>query len=188
MAARIEESIAVKQAMLADAELLSETAAVGRLFARVLGSGGKVLFFGNGGSAADAQHLAAELVGRFGYERPGVPSLALTVDTSCLTAVANDYGFEFIFARQVQALGAKGDVAVGISTSGNSPNVLAGLRAAAERGLHTVALTGAGGGRMRDIAEHTLAVPSGATPRIQESHILLGHILCEYTERELFPR
>jgi len=148
--------------------------------------GGKVLLFGNGGSAADAQHIAAEFVGRFAREREGLPAIALTTDTSILTAVGNDFGFERVFARQVEALGRPGDVAVAISTSGRSPNVLAGVRAAREKGLATIGLTGGGGGPLADMVEIAIVVPSRSTPRIQECHIALGHILCELVETLLF--
>jgi D-sedoheptulose 7-phosphate isomerase len=144
-----------------------------------LQSGQKLLFCGNGGSAADCQHLAAEFVGRFRQERKAFPAIALTTDTSLLTAVGNDYGFERIFARQVEALGEKGDVLFGLSTSGNSPNVLLAAAAAKEKGLCTIALTGKDGGKLNAMAEICLNVPSSVTARIQEGHILIGHILCE---------
>jgi D-sedoheptulose 7-phosphate isomerase len=147
----------------------------------------KVLFFGNGGSAADAQHLAAELVGRFGPDRTALPALSLSTDTSVLTAVGNDYGYSKVFARQIEALGEAGDTAIGISTSGNSPSVLEALDVARSKGLFTVGLTGETGGKMKDRAEVLFCVPSRQTPRIQETHILLGHILCELVDRELFP-
>jgi D-sedoheptulose 7-phosphate isomerase len=147
-----------------------------------LRAGGKILWCGNGGSAGDAQHLAAELVGRFQRERRGMASLALTTDTSVLTSIANDYGFEAVFARQVEALGVAGDVLVGISTSGNSENVLCAMRAARAQGLVTVAFTGAGGGKMAGLADHLFAVASRVTARIQETHILAGHMLCDWIE------
>ncbi len=159
---------------------------VGDLLARCLRGGGKVLLFGNGGSAADAQHLAAELSGRFQLERPALPAIALTTDTSVLTAVANDYGYDLVFARQVEALGGRGDVAIGISTSGRSRNVLAGLRAARERGMTTVGFLGRDGGTIREVCDHALVVPGEKTARIQEVHVLVGHVLCELVERELF--
>lgn len=144
-----------------------------------LHSGGKVLWMGNGGSAADSQHLAAELVGRFQIERRGLASLALTTDTSILTAVGNDYGYDTIFERQIEALCREGDVVVGLSTSGNSPNVLAGLRRARELGAVTLGLTGGTGGAMTDLCDHCLVVRVGNTARVQECHILVGHMLCE---------
>jgi len=146
-------------------------------------AGGGVFLFGNGGSAADAQHIAGELVGRFLKERRGLKAQALTTDTSILTAVGNDYGFESVFARQLAACAAAGDVAVGISTSGDSPNVAAGLRKAREMGLRTIALTGAGGGRCAEFADVLLAVPETLTPRIQEAHVVIYHVLCELLER-----
>jgi D-sedoheptulose 7-phosphate isomerase len=146
-----------------------------------------MLFFGNGGSAADAQHLAAEMVGRFGPERAALPAISLSTDTSILTAVGNDYGYDNVFARQIEALGQSGDTAIGISTSGNSPSVLLALDVARTRGLFTVGFTGETGGKMMDRAEVLFRVPSRQTPRIQETHILLGHIICELVDRELFP-
>jgi D-sedoheptulose 7-phosphate isomerase len=145
-------------------------------------SGNTVFWFGNGGSAADSQHLAAEFVGRFRRERRGLPSIALTTDTSVLTAVANDYGYDDVFRRQIEALCSIGDVAVGISTSGNSKNVCAALQEARDLGAFTVAMTGAGGGKMAAIAEATLCIPSQDTARIQEGHILCGHLLCDWVE------
>jgi D-sedoheptulose 7-phosphate isomerase len=143
---------------------------------------GKILWCGNGGSAGDSQHLAAEIVGRFRRERCGLASLALTTDTSILTSVANDYGFEAVFSRQVEALGAPGDLLVGISTSGNSSNVLAALETARSQGMVTVAFTGAGGGKMAVLADHLFAVASNETARIQEAHMLAGHMLCDWIE------
>jgi len=147
-----------------------------------LRSGGKILWCGNGGSAGDSQHLAAEIVGRFRRERRGLPSVALTTDTSILTSVANDYGYEAVFSRQVEAIGASGDVLVGISTSGNSPNVVAALEMARHHGLVTVAFSGAGGGKMAALADYHFAVASRDTARIQEAHILAGHMLCDWIE------
>ncbi|MGH9527842.1 MAG: D-sedoheptulose-7-phosphate isomerase [Terriglobales bacterium] len=149
--------------------------------------GGKAIFFGNGGSAADAQHLAAEFLGRYLQERPALPALALAVNTSTVTAIGNDYGYEQVFARQIAAWARPGDVAVGISTSGNSANVIAAIQAAQERGARTIALTGEGGGKLAAVAEILLAVPSRETPRIQECHILMGHALCQAVESALFP-
>lgn len=147
--------------------------------------GGKVMFCGNGGSAADAQHLAAELEGRFLIDRAPLPAMALTVNTSSLTAIANDFGYDEVFARQVRGIGRHGDVLVGISTSGNSANVVAALQAAREGGIVTIGLVGAGGGRMEPLCDLCLKVPSAATPRIQEMHILVGHIVCDIVERTL---
>ena len=158
------------------------------LIAEGLKAGGKVLLFGNGGSAADAQHLAAEFVGRFVLERSPLPGIALTTDSSILTAVGNDYGFDEVFVRQVLALGRPRDVAIGISTSGNSPNVVKAVRVAAERGLRTIGLAGRDGGVLAKEVEIAITVPSTNTARIQECHIAVGHILCELVEGELFGR
>ena len=185
---QVEGSIAVKQALLADKRLLQVLEEVAREASRVLAGGRKVLLFGNGGSAADAQHIAAELVGRYKRERKAMPAIALTVNSSALTAIANDYSFEQVFARQVEALGAPGDLAFGISTSGNSPSVLRGVEAARAGGILTVGLTGRTGGRLKPLVDHCLQVPSDDTPRVQEAHILLGHILCEYVEEAAFQR
>ncbi len=155
---------------------------IARAMAAALRQGGKILWCGNGGSAADSQHMAAEIVGRFRRERRGLPSIALTTDTSILTAVANDYGFEAVFARQVEALGARGDVLVGLSTSGNSRNVIAALEASRRMNIITVAFTGSGGGNMAALADHLLAVDSRDTARIQEAHILAGHMICDWIE------
>ncbi len=152
-----------------------------------LNNGGKVLFCGNGGSAADAQHLAAELIGRYKLNRRAIAALALTTDTSILTALGNDYGYDTIFARQVEGLGRRGDVLIGLSTSGNSRNVLNAMGKASQMGLVTAAFTGEDGGEMARIADHVLRVPSRVTNHIQEMHITCGHLLCELIERELFP-
>ena len=162
--------------------------AAGRRMSECLQGGHKVLVFGNGGSAADAQHLAAELVGRYLYDRPGLPALALTTDTSALTAIGNDMGYESVFRRQVEAHGRRGDVAIGITTSGRSRNVVDALRAARERGLATIALTGGGGGLLKDAVDYLLDAPSTDTPRIQETHGLVVHLLCQIVEETLFPR
>ncbi|MBI1952082.1 MAG: D-sedoheptulose 7-phosphate isomerase [Acidobacteria bacterium] len=161
---------------------------VAAAFIAALRSGRTLLFFGNGGSAADAQHLAAEFVNRFVVDRPGLPALALTTDTSVLTSIGNDRDFSRLFSRQVEALGRPGDVAVGISTSGRSSNVLEGLRAARARGLATVGFTGGQDGPLGAICDHLVRVPSLTTARIQEVHILVGHVLCELVDEALFPR
>ncbi len=148
-------------------------------------SANKILLFGNGGSAADAQHIAAEMVGRFQRERPGLPAIALPTDTSALTSIANDYGFERVFARQIEALGRPGDAAIAISTSGRSANIREGVLAAKARGLATVGLLGRDGGPVRELVDHALVVDGQKTSRIQEVHILIGHILCEVIEQEL---
>jgi D-sedoheptulose 7-phosphate isomerase len=179
----IESSIEV-HARLVDACLPAMTVAANALIAAYRG-GRKALFFGNGGSAADAQHLAAEFLGRYLIERRPMPAVALHVNTSAVTSIANDYGYEHVFSRQIQALGVAGDVAVGISTSGNSLNVLEALRAARQMGLYTIGLTGAGGGSMRELVDVLIAAPSSETPRIQECHILVGHALCDAVEQAL---
>ena len=150
-------------------------------------AGGKLLVFGNGGSAADAQHIAAEFVGRFQLERDPLPALSLSVNTSAVTAIANDYGYENVFARQLQGLGSAGDVALGISTSGRSPNVNNALSAARSLGMATIGLTGGDGGAMGELCDHLILVPADQTPRIQEGHILVAHVLCEIVESALFP-
>lgn len=180
------DSAAVQERFFAqNARLVLEA---GRRMSECLQAGGKVLVFGNGGSAADAQHLAAELVGRYLYDRPGLPALALTTDTSALTAIGNDMGYESVFRRQVEAHGRKGDVAIGITTSGRSRNVVDALRVARERGLVTMALTGGGGGLLKDAVDYLLDAPSTDTPRIQEVHGLVVHLLCQIVEETLFPR
>jgi D-sedoheptulose 7-phosphate isomerase len=161
--------------------------AAARLLATAFQEGNKVLIFGNGGSAADAQHLAAEFVNRFQVERPPLAAIALTTDTSILTAIGNDYDFQDIFVKQIQALGKPGDVAWGISTSGNSLNVNKGLEIAKHQGLHTLAITGRDGGKMAPLADIALVVPSHETPRIQEVHLTIGHILCDLVDFLLFP-
>lgn len=185
--AEIDKSVATLNALLADRALLATIERAARLCAGVLGRGNKVMFAGNGGSAADAQHLAAELVGKLNYERPGLPALALTTDSSILTAIGNDYGYEELFRRQVQALGARGDVLVAISTSGRSKNILRALTAAHDKGIATIGMTGADGGEMAALCDLCLRVPSRETQKIQEVHIVLGHILCGLAERLLFP-
>jgi len=179
---RIGESLVVKEALQREVGGIAEVAEV---LVAAYRKGGKALFFGNGGSAADAQHLAAELVGRFAEDRRPLPAVALTVNGSSLTAIGNDYAFNDVFARQIVALGAPGDVAVGISTSGRSPNVIRGVEAARERGLITIGLTGQAGGILKEKVDYCLCAPSTVTPRVQECHILIGHILCEILEREL---
>ena len=179
----IEGSLEAKRRMLLDPSFHDRIARVALRIADSLRSGGKVFFFGNGGSAADAQHLAAEFAGKYLKERPALPSLALTVNPSSVTAIGNDYGFDLVFARQIEALGNKGDVAVGISTSGNSRNVIRALEIAKLKSIYAVALTGASGGLLRNIADSTICIPSEETPRIQECHILTGHIICELVEQ-----
>ena len=180
---RIEEHIAVAEAVL-QGELPDKMSLAAAAVKKALAEGHKVLLCGNGGSAADSQHLAAEFVGRFQKERRGLPALALTVDTSVLTAVGNDYGFDRIFERQVEALGRRGDVLIGISTSGNSANVIKALQLARQMGIFTVGMMAAGGGKMAEICDVNLAVPAKVTARAQEMHILIGHILCELADGE----
>jgi D-sedoheptulose 7-phosphate isomerase len=184
----IRETVRNLEALCDDEQLLGTVEQVVAACVTALRSGGKILFAGNGGSAADAQHLAGELVSRFAYDRPGLPAIALTTDSSVLTAIGNDYGYEHVFRRQVEALGTAGDVFVGISTSGRSPNVLCALRAAKAKGLTTVGLTGSQQGQMAESCDYLLRVPSESTPRIQEGHILIGHIICGQIERRLYPR
>ena len=182
----IEASIATKQSLLRSQAVVSTVAKVSELIVDALKQGNKVLLFGNGGSAADAQHIAAELVGRFAFDRPALPALALSVNSSCVTAIGNDYGFDQVFSRQLEALARRGDIAIGISTSGNSLNVQNAISVAKKIRLHTVALTGRGGGKLRNTVDHCICVPSDETPRIQECHILIGHIISELVEREIF--
>ena len=181
----ISDHIEVIQTILSQQEILKRIA---EQMTRAVFAGNKVLWCGNGGSAADSQHMAAELMGRFRRERRGIASIALTTDTSVLTAIGNDYGYERVFARQVEALCAKGDVVVGLSTSGNSKNVCAALETAQKLGAFTVALTGAGGGALASIADIALAIASKDTARIQEGHSLCGHMLCDWVEQAVCER
>src|ERR1700733_12340075 len=183
---RIERAVAVKQELLLDDNYQGLVIQVAMRITQSLNSGGKVIFFGNGGSAADAQHLAAEFTGRYLKERRALPALALHANTSSLTAIGNDYGFDLVFARQLEALGKEGDVAIGISTSGNSRNVIRAFEAAKSKSIYTVAFTGASGGAMKKLADCTICIPTEETPRIQECHILAGHIICEIVELALF--
>lgn len=169
-------------------ELAGEVAALADAVVAAYRRGGKLLLFGNGGSAADAQHIAAEFVGRFERERDSLPAIALSVNTSAVTAIANDYGYERVFERQLRGLGVEGDAALAISTSGGSANVLAALRTARSMGMTTLGLSGAGGGSMPELCDHCVVVPSDDTPRIQEGHILVAHVMCELVERALFPQ
>ena len=183
---QIKKSISVKEMMLNDGRLIELINEVVALIVRVYQRGNKVMLAGNGGSAADSQHLAGELVSRFYFDRPGLAAMALTTDTSILTAIGNDYGFGKIFSRQVQANGKKGDVFIGISTSGKSENIIAALEESRTMGIYTVGLTGASGGAMADYCDICIKVPSDETPRIQEAHILIGHIICAGVESSLF--
>ena len=184
----IEASIATKQQILDNPQLLDTIQSIAEVIIKALRDGKRILWCGNGGSAADAQHLAAELSGRFYYDRPPLNSEALHCNTSYMTAVANDYGYDLIYSRMIDGACHPGDVLVGISTSGNSKNICNAFRKAKELGVITVALTGVTGGEMKDMADYLLNVPSDDTPRIQESHILLGHIICEMVEARMFPK
>ncbi|MBE0641467.1 MAG: SIS domain-containing protein [Bacteroidales bacterium] len=184
----IADSLAVKQALLKDEELLQRILELAEACIQVYREGGKMLLCGNGGSAADAQHIAAELSGRFYYDREPLDAEALHVNTSYLTAVGNDYSYDEVYARMVRARGHSGDILVAISTSGNSPNVLNAANAAKAKGMLVAALTGHKGGKLADLADYLINIPSNDTPRIQEAHILVGHILCELIEAGMFPR
>jgi len=186
--AAIRATASLLEEMAEDAALCEATQQAVEVSVAALREGRKILFCGNGGSAADAQHWAGELVSRFMYDRPGLAAIALTTDSSILTAIGNDYGYERTFSRQVEALGMEGDVLFAISTSGNSPNVVAALQAARARGLATIGFTGQGGGRMAAICDICLRIPSTVTPRIQEGHEVLGHTICEMIEATIFPR
>jgi D-sedoheptulose 7-phosphate isomerase len=179
---QIEESMQLREGLQAEAKTL---VAIADQLVQALRRGNKVLLFGNGGSAADAQHIACELAGRFSLDREPLPAIALTANTSSLTAIANDYGYEVVFARQLRGLVKKGDIVIGISTSGNSANVLLAIEEANRRGAVTIALTGQGG-KLKELAHYVLSVPSTSTPRIQEAHITIGHIICHLVEEELF--
>ena len=182
----INDSISVKQKILEDAALVHSIQAVADECVAAYLRGNRVLLAGNGGSAADAQHIAAEFVSRYVFDRPGLAAIALTTDSSVLTAIGNDYGYEQIFRRQLEANGRQGDVFIGISTSGNSPNILTALQCARELGIVAVGLTGQGGAKMQTFCNYCIQVPSMSTPRIQESHILLGHIICGLVEDTVF--
>lgn len=183
---QIADSAATKQAILDNEPLLDTIVTVAKACVEVYRKGKKTMLAGNGGSAADAQHIAAELVGRYGFDRPSIPSLALTTDSSNLTAIGNDYGYDKVFSRQLEGMAQEGDIFIGISTSGNSQNIINAFISAKDRGVTTVALVGRDGGKMGEMADYAIIIPSDATPRIQESHILIGHILCDIIEKELF--
>ncbi len=180
---KLLESIQVKEELMRTC--IGQIIQISDCIINCLKKGGKVMLFGNGGSAADSQHLAAEFVGRFQKDRKAMPAVALTTDTSILTSLANDYGYEVIFAKQIEALGKRGDVAIGISTSGKARNVTLGIKQAKEMGLKTITLTGSDGGALAKAADISLLVPSKITARIQEAHITIGHIVCELTEEAL---
>ncbi|EDO8256434.1 TPA: D-sedoheptulose 7-phosphate isomerase [Campylobacter jejuni] len=183
-----QESILVKEQILKDENLITLIKNASLEVIKAYRNGNKTLLAGNGGSAADAQHIAGEFVSRFYFDRPGIASIALTTDTSILTAIGNDYGYENLFARQVQAQGVKGDIFIGISTSGNSKNILKALDLCKQKGIISIGLSGASGGAMNELCDYCIKVPSTCTPRIQEAHILIGHIICAITEEELFGK
>ncbi|PNV82212.1 MAG: phosphoheptose isomerase [Sulfurimonas sp.] len=183
---QIKKSFETKQAIYQNEELLNKIVEVCTLCVELYKGKNKTILAGNGGSAADAQHIAAELVGRYGFDRPSIPSLALTTDTSNLTAIGNDYGYYKVFSRQLEGMGQEGDIFIGISTSGNSKNIINAFEVAKQKGIKTVALVGKDGGEMAKMADIALVVPSDSTPRIQESHILIGHIICDIIEKEIF--
>ena len=182
----IKNSFETKQRIYNDDNLLEKIELVAKKCVEIYKNNCKTILAGNGGSAADAQHIAAELVGRYGFDRPSIPSLALTTDTSNLTAIGNDYGYDQVFSRQLEGMGCKGDLFIGISTSGNSKNIIKAFEVAKKKEIFCVALSGRDGGEMAKIADVALIVPSNDTPRIQESHILIGHIICDIIEKELF--
>ena len=183
---RIDKSIEIKKNILMDGDLIKKIDLISQIVIRAYKSNKKVILFGNGGSAADAQHLAAELVNKFYLDRKSLPAIALTVNTSILTAIGNDYSFDQIFSKQLEGIGEEGDIAIGISTSGNSKDVIEGARKAKEKKLCTIAFTGKSGGKLNEIVDICINVPSDDTPRIQEAHIMVGHIICEIVEKELF--
>lgn len=183
----LTKSLSVKQKLAADDDLLSKIKLIADLSEKAYRNGNKILLAGNGGSAGDAQHLAAELVSRFFYDRPGLPAIALTTDTSMLTAIGNDYGFDKIFSRQIEAQSSPGDIFIGISTSGNSINIIEAIKAAKLNGVTTVALCG-NTGEMKSIADFSIEIPSDCTPFIQECHICVGHIICGLIEKNIFPK
>lgn len=183
-----EKSLAAMTAAARDATLLAITRTIANAIANAIGNGGKLLLAGNGGSAADAQHIAAEIIGRYKHDRPGYAAIALTTDTSALTAISNDYGFEQVFARQVQGLGRRGDVFLGISTSGRSPNILAALKMAREQGLVTVGFTGIKGESMRTLCDHLLIAPSDEAAVIQQVHMVAAHAICGEVEQVLMNK
>ncbi|BEK07721.1 D-sedoheptulose 7-phosphate isomerase [Campylobacter jejuni] len=182
------DSIDVKNRILKNSYMLKLIAKTSTIILKAYKNGNKTLLAGNGGSAADAQHIAGEFVSRFYFDRPGIASIALTTDTSVLTAIGNDYGYENLFARQVQAQGVKGDVFIGISTSGNSKNILKALELCKQKEIISIGLSGASGGAMNELCDYCIKVPSTCTPRIQEAHILIGHIICAIVEEELFGK
>ncbi|MBI3901592.1 MAG: SIS domain-containing protein [Nitrosomonadales bacterium] len=184
--AQIRESASVVALMTEDHKLLLTVQAVVEACVTALKNGNKLLFMGNGGSAADSQHLAGEMVSRFAFNRPGLPAFALTVDSSVMTAIGNDFGYEQLFSRQIEAVARPGDVLFGISTSGRSPNILAGLDTAGNMGLVTVGMSGNQKARITEMVDHCIEIPSDSTPKIQEGHIIIGHIICGLVEQQMF--
>lgn len=183
----LNNSLKVKQDLMKDDNVISSVLNTADVIKEAYTSGNKVLIAGNGGSAADSQHIAAELVSRFFYDRPGLPAIALTTDSSMLTAIGNDYGFKRLFSRQVQAQGIEGDIFIGISTSGNSENIIEAVKEAKKKNIYTVALCG-NTGILKDLVDTSIEVPSSSTPHIQECHILIGHIICAIVEKNIFPK
>jgi len=183
---QIQKSIEVKQLLLSDAQLIDQIEKAAQVITKAVQKGCKTMLAGNGGSAADAQHLSAELVNKFNFDRPGIASIALTTDTSIMTAIANDYGYDKLFERQILAQGVEGDVFIGISTSGDSQNIIKAFMACQEKGIFSIGFTGKKGGKMEALCNICIKVPSEETPRIQEAHILIGHIICCLVEENLF--
>jgi D-sedoheptulose 7-phosphate isomerase len=182
----VESAIAIMQLLRADTALLSTVSRIAQSMIQAFRQGNKILLFGNGGSANDAQHIAAEFVGRFAFNRPALPAISLAESLSSVTAISNDLGFDRVFSRQIEAFARPGDIAIAISTSGNSPNVLNGVATANKAELLTIGLTGRSGGKLRSVVKECVCVPSDDTPRIQECHTLVGHILSQIVEQELF--
>jgi len=182
----VESTIATMELLRSDSTLLATVSRTAQAIIHAYRNGNQVLLFGNGGSANDAQHIATELVGRFAFNRPALPAISLAESLSSVTAISNDYGFEQVFSRQIEAFGRAGDIAIALSTSGNSPNVLYGVATANKANLITIGLTGRSGGKLRSIVKECICVPSDETPRIQECHTLVGHILSQIVEQELF--
>ena len=183
---QIQDSYKLKRKIFDNKDMLDLISIISKKIVQAYRSGNKTLFAGNGGSAADAQHIAGELVSRFYFDRPGLPAIALTTDTSIMTAIGNDYGYEKIFSRQIQANGMEGDIFFAISTSGNSKNIIEALKECKKKGIVTVGLTGLSGGDMKDFCDYYICIPSDETPRIQESHLLIEHIICAVVEEEIF--
>jgi len=183
---QIKKSIEIKQRLLTDTELINQVRKAAQIITEAYQKGFKTMLAGNGGSAADAQHLAGEFVCKFYFDRPGLPAIALTTDTSIITAIGNDYGYDKLFERQIQAQGTKGDVFICFSTSGNSENIVKALMICKEKGIFSIGLTGGKGGKMEALCDICIKIPSEETPRIQESHILIGHIMCCLVEENLF--